>query len=249
MWCEHCRQNVTGMVSQAQDCVCCSRCGCALPGGMPGESNAGNSSEADGVPEACAPLPCPAEVRDDASSERPSAPSPALPRPDAERWDMEEDLRHIERLLRRDGAHRELSTFNLGTALATDCASLSPASGATARDSASSVRAGIAWLLLCAGLAATACGLMLLAWHFFAHRADLLTPGLACAAAGQLVLLCGFLILPSAGSEAPPRADASHPAQWLEVHRRIDEMLRADLPGETDHQEAYAPRSPTSPPR
>ena len=225
MWCEHCRQDVTGMVSQMQDSVCCTRCGSALPGSMPG-----------------APLPCPAEYGGNATIESPIEPSPALPRPDSESWDIEEDLRHIGRLLRRDETHRDLSLLSMGAAASSPPLPAAPAAPPK-------LRGGIAWLLLCAGLAATACGLMLLAWHFFAHRADLLIPGLACAAAGQLVLLCGFLIQPSAASDAPPSADASPPAQWLEVHRRIDKMLRADLPGETDHQGAYAPRSPTSPPR
>ena len=37
MWCEHCRQNVAGLVSPTRDSVCCARCGCALPGGLPAE--------------------------------------------------------------------------------------------------------------------------------------------------------------------------------------------------------------------
>jgi hypothetical protein len=230
MWCERCRQNVTGMVSQTQDSVCCARCGCALAGSLASDSQATDLCRpvsprpAAGFGETrlhstgAAPLPCPAPT------------SPAAPRPPAlDRWDIDEDLRHIERLLRRDPARLDVPALHLES-LPHQAAQFS----APAPSWLTYLRTGLAWLLLCAGLASTVCGLMLLAWYWFANRAELLIPGLVGTAAGQFGLLGGFLIQPPA--DAPPTSsstEAEHPAaQWLEVHRKIDEILRADLPGE-----------------
>ena len=95
-----------------------------------------------------------------------------------------------------------------------------------------SLQSAAAWLLVCIGLAATVCGVVLLGWTWLGQRGELLIPGLACAAAGQFGLLAGLLIHPPAlPSEQPQPSDDAHPGgDWLEMHRRIDEILRADLP-------------------
>jgi hypothetical protein len=94
------------------------------------------------------------------------------------------------------------------------------------------LRSAASWLLACIGLAATVCGGVLLGWTWLGQRGELLIPGLACAAAGQFVLLAGLLIHPPALPSPPPQPnDEAHPAgEWLEMHRRIDEILCADLP-------------------
>jgi hypothetical protein len=159
-----------------------------------------------------------------------------LPRPALSSWDIDEDLRHIERLLRRDRPRLEVPSLHLeGLPQAPAPAPAATPGHAKPASWLASIRSGFSWLFLCVGLAATVCGVILLVWHFLGARAELLTPGLICAAAGQFSLLGGFFLQP-ASAPAPlpsPSAEAAHPAaQWLEAHRRIDEILRADQPSE-----------------
>jgi hypothetical protein len=225
MWCEHCRQNVAGMLSETQDSVRCSRCGTVLPGEVP--------RQPDDRSESAPPLPCPG-IDEGAATPVAHAPgSPpcaALPRSSLESWDLDEELRHIERLLRRDGPRIDNPAWHTEpnrTRARARAPSRQAASDSTRWFTA--LRSALAWLLICAGLAATVCGVVLLAWWWFGARADLLIPGLACAAGGQFGLLGGLLIQPA---QASIPAETEHPAgQWLEVHRHIDDILRADLPG------------------
>jgi hypothetical protein len=150
-------------------------------------------------------------------------------------WSIEEDLRHIERLLRRDQLRIDLPAEPAPSTSPQPARSSTTKSQKTSGGVLITLRSGVAWLLLCIGLTATVCGLTLLAWYCFGDRGELLIPGLACVAAGQFCLLGGFAIqttadAPAAASYATP-PPASPAEQWLDAHRRIDEILRADLPG------------------
>jgi hypothetical protein len=148
---------------------------------------------------------------------------------------LDEDLRHIERLLRRDRTAIESPAWHVEPGRSLRNRDAGPAVAEKAPSSRTmALRNGVAWLLICTGLAAFVCGVVLLAWTWLGGRGDLLIPGLACAAAGQFGLLGGFLIQPNQptkasgpGAEPPPASDSPH---WLDLHRRIDALLRADLP-------------------
>src|SRR5688572_1249086 len=149
MWCEHCRQNVAGMLSQTQDSVCCSRCGQALAGNVPGEEVRATSEGAT-TPVADAP----------GSPKEAAPPCPALPRSTLESWHLDEDLRHIERLLRRDSPRVEAPAWHAAPPRVHTRSSAAP-SGNQARPWWVALVSAVSWFVICAGLAATVCSIIL----------------------------------------------------------------------------------------
>lgn len=143
----------------------------------------------------------------------------------------------MQRLLRRDAPRLESPAWHQETVGYSREPTPLPSSGSATPSLAGSswlrkLQGGLSWLLICVGLAATVCGGVLLGWTWLGQRPELLIAGLACAAAGQFGLLGGLLIQPPALPCAPAALQhPAHPAaQWLDIHRRIDEILRADLP-------------------
>src|SRR5687768_10766006 len=103
MWCGKCRQNVKGVVSAGGDGICCSRCATAFPGGAAPSSSVEDPSREVASTElhfhpSSTPVPKPHVVEvplPDANSKAPSNLAAAL-----ESWEIDEDLRHIERRLK-----------------------------------------------------------------------------------------------------------------------------------------------------
>jgi hypothetical protein len=156
---------------------------------------------------------------------------------------LDEELRHIERRLRSDRKRVDAPAWH-ALPLRSSPIPAAPRPAAAATSWTTSLRGALAWLLICAGLAATVCGLVLLAWWWFDGRADLLIPALASAAAGQFGLLGGLLIHPPALASSHSAARAAESDQsdhWLDLHRRLDDILRADLPPARGKSDAPLP--------
>jgi len=147
----------------------------------------------------------------------PKAPEPMVtiapdPPPLADGWELEEQLRHIERMLSQDGPHEEPDFQPIDDPPETDRWMRLDAAHASLPDwhpaAASASRKGqkpgagrarswgtvFAWSALSLGSMAFACGGVLLGWSVVADRADLWSIGMPVVLIGQLVLLMGFIL-------------------------------------------------------
>jgi hypothetical protein len=255
MWCSCCRKNVTGAISGQHDSICCSRCGTPLPGELPaalGSSSATSQSEPT-------PLPCPGNAAaaadqqaaepcsgSDASVASESDASPAaLPEgatvhaPHAlrqpwlalESWEIDEDLRHMQRMLR---GRRYVDSPLAGTELRIDAASTNASSSPSPEHDGllAGLCAGLARMLLLLGLTTLVCGVSLLAWWHFGARPDLCAPGLGCTIVGQFLLMIGLAMQPERRKESA--AADSKP----EAARFDHALLYADLSAELEHPQS-----------
>ena len=196
MWCKHCQQDVPGLFSADAAGYRCPRCAAELsdaatePGcEMPTEQTASEFStdRTEGGAEATA-------------SEAP---------PPYDGWELEQRLRHIERVLRidqgvptqcgggsqhhrirLDAAHAETAGWHYGQS-AKAKASRKPAARASR---ASSWLPVLTWTVLGLGLMAFTCGGGLLVWSTVTGREDLWTIGMPVALGGQIVLVIGLIL-------------------------------------------------------
>ena len=213
MWCRQCQQDVPGVVSSDAGEYCCPRCGDAFgeplstPCGVaPGttDDGAAGAHERDVCTDG-GTAGCPAEPTE------PAAPSLVIdidpsnkPPPDAsyDDWEMEEQLRHIERLLNSGGVIPE----SAGRRARLDSAHGNAAGRSRAKGTAASARregpakpgdgwlSRLTWITLSLGLAAFACGGVLLGWSFVTDRQDLWGIGTPIALGGQIALLIGLIL-------------------------------------------------------
>ena len=121
-------------------------------------------------------------------------------------WELDQQLRHIERLLNsaRSGGHRSrpageqqmarLDLAHPGTdAWHLPLAAKAARSKPSARGSSSTL-AVLTWIALSLGTTAFVCGGMLLGWSILADRQELWAPGLPIALGGQIALLVGLVL-------------------------------------------------------
>jgi hypothetical protein len=193
MWCGRCRSDVTGTVSGKHNSICCSRCGVPLPGDLPAEKVV-----AEQVNDSCHAATEMASPDSACDETKPHAPH-ALREPwlALESWEIDEDLRHMQRLLR--GRRYSESALD-GEAIRIDAATA----------------------LLLLGLTTLACGVSLLAWWHFAARPDLCAPALACTIAGQFLLMIGLAVQPERRAsktavKVPAPTLADHPLLRTEL--------------------------------
>lgn len=191
MWCRQCQQDVPGIPSGGTGIYACPRCRLEFSVGT---------------------ITPPSEARlDQADSEAPSGPhshpTEPQPQPSYDGWELEEQLRHIQRVLAIDSSHDMASgASDRRERIRPD----SPHAGMpqwhlpAARESRSrrAGRAGqtvpwlpaLIWLALSLGLMAFVCGGVLLGWSIVTGRQDLWTVGMPIALAGQVALLVGFIL-------------------------------------------------------
>lgn len=186
MWCRHCQQDVPAIAVSGERKYCCPRCGEGIAVEGPGESAAAKSTS------------------------KPSESVHVEESPFSDDWELDEQLRHIGRVLRidktqykreqsgsqrevarLDRAHQKMEYFHAPAAIsaARECRSKS-------RPAADEVTfmGVLAWLVLSLGTAALICGGILLAWSIVAGRSELWKLGLPIAAGGQIALLIGLVL-------------------------------------------------------
>jgi hypothetical protein len=132
--------------------------------------------------------------------------TPREPLSELESWEFDEDLLHMQRLLRRFDE----------PATRSEVASAPPALPRDARFQAGMSRF-VAGLAFVAGMTALACGVALLGWSWRGTRPDLFMPGLLSAVGGQCGLLLGLALRPSPPGHAaqPPSALPAEPLPLL----------------------------------
>jgi hypothetical protein len=188
MWCRHCRQDVPALPSADKQSLCCPRCGRAVCSDL--HSASGTSATAD-----------PSE---DDSSGADAATAGKLPLYDG--WELDEQLRHIERVLqsvqakRREsdaGNRRGATRFDLAHSAGPDWHVPAVRQPGESRTSGRGRGAGsgvLAWLVLALGTAGFVCGGTLLGWSLATGRQELWSVGLLLGLAGQIVLLAGLVL-------------------------------------------------------
>lgn len=220
MWCRDCQQDVPGVATSEAGKYACPRCGELLsaetaPAAKPAQpgqtpSPAGESPPTPGSRSAAEPIgtcscgkacSCGNDTQDVIF--QPIA-SPVPEPPLADNWEIGEQLRHIERVLRIDKSGRQPPAEKEGRRLRLDAAHTEhpqrhkPPKGKKSRRKASAGRGSwlgaLAWTMLSLGSMALACGGVLLAWSAATGRDDLWTLGTPIVLVGQLVLLAGFIL-------------------------------------------------------
>ena len=192
MWCDSCRQDVPGVASGETGKYSCPRCGTFL-------CQAGTRA-------------APETASDDAgppTSADPSEPEPVVfipePPPTYDGWELEQKLRHIERLLRIDKPDpSQQGAPQRGIARVDASHGGSPGwhYPAAAQQKAARARARstepwlpvLTWFVLAVGLMASAFGGVLLAWAAAGGRQDLWAIGMPVGLAGQIVLVIGLIL-------------------------------------------------------
>ncbi len=186
MWCSACRQDVPGLVLPESGRYSCPRCGAGL-----GDSDFYGARD----------------IRTDADAP-PRAAGPDAP-PTYDPWELEQQLRHIERLLRIDRPKRAREGAGSPQPWARlDASHVGPLgwhSPAVARAKAARKRAAqarrpeswlpvLTWSVLAAGLMASAFAGVLLVWASVSGRSELWTIGMPVGLAGQIVLVIGLIL-------------------------------------------------------
>lgn len=171
MWCSTCRQDVPAIASPkpsagAETPLCCLRCGSSL------RAEAAASPQRDSQPAA-------------------DAFSTASPLLELDGWELEEQLRHVERVLagpagRSAGLPGHVTPCRPGLLVTL-----------------------LAWIGLAAGLATLACGSVLSTWGVVAARDDLWRIGMPVALIGQFALLAGLVLHAAALSPPAPQVTRS----------------------------------------
>jgi len=213
MWCKNCRQDIPGVLSQNDKQFCCMRCGQLL-----------------GVPDAASP---PTNPRGSSAAEdQPSA----SPRTNYDPWEVNEKLRHAERVLqlgRRPGPGLD-ETLRFDPVIASAPILNAPARPPRERHP---IAIGAAWLLIAVGTSGLSCGALLALWSWLGQRSELWNLGLPIMVAGQMVLLVGLLVHFARGSAASATSsEAPHPPVFN--HLSAAQQYRVDL------SEIYGGRRP-----
>ncbi len=187
MWCKHCQQDVPGLPKATLGCV---RCGTPL--------------DAQGTPVASEQMTAdPGQSATDPAQEGIDAGRPQCETPPYDDWELDEQLRHIERVLTRAESLSGQSRGGAPRLARVDqphgtCSKrhLRPPElrSRSRRAIDSSAGAAATWVALLLGTMAFFCGGILLAWSMFAGRDELWTVGLPIALGGQIALLTGLVM-------------------------------------------------------
>jgi hypothetical protein len=191
MWCHNCGQDVPCAASPQSGKRCCLRCGGPLED-APAECRGEVHAPADTLSKPLVPDGTPIAKLSGLPGEPPAA---------YDGWDMDEQLRHIGRVLGKPStkvAPRGKPTFRFDQAHATPPDRHGGESRPTRRqrkgslgDTALPLLSGVA---LMTGLTALVCGGVLLGWSWHSGRSDLWTIGLPIASAGAVGLLLAFIL-------------------------------------------------------
>jgi hypothetical protein len=192
MWCQTCRQDVPGLISPAEKCYCCARCGTVL------KAEAHHSSAATTEPAADAVIP--------------EAPSVAVR---FDPWELNERLRHIQRVLH----HGQPATARMSAMPMAPTESM-PAPEPAAKSGVLYTLVGsLAWLLLGTGMMVLVCGGALVVQSLLTGRDELREFGLPAMLGGQSVLMIGLLVFLVRRRAKPPRVSVKAPDMEAELTR------------------------------
>ena len=184
MWCKTCRQDVPALSSVDQQSLYCPRCGKVVCVDL---------REASTV-----------DATEDASSGPSATPTDTLPWYDG--WELDEQLRHIERVLhgRRLKRHesetvdrRETTRFDLAHSAGPDWHVSTvgrPADRWKPNGRRGTGSRVLMWLSVGLGTTSLVCGGILLGWSLASGRHELWDIGLPLALAGQITLLAGLVL-------------------------------------------------------
>ena len=187
MWCNRCRQDVPGVALRDGKGFCCPRCSKDLSSDGPAA-----------IPET---TPRPSET---AAAKTPTATGLGVSGYDA--WELEQQLRHIGRVLEPDGVGGRERAAGQGIAARFDephrgpSAWHMPPTGRPARidkpqpKRSHSTSAALTWIALSLGTMAFVCGGMLLLWSVVTGREELWGVGMPVALCGQIALLVGLVL-------------------------------------------------------
>lgn len=192
MWCSSCQQDVPGLASAEMGKYSCPRCGTFLwrtgPHAMP-EAASGET-----------PAP---------TVDAPTDPDPVVfipdPPPAYDEWELEQKLRHIERLLRIDKPGHSQQRASRERIAQVDASHAGPPGwhhpqAARAKATRSQARrtqpwlSMLTWSVLAVGLMASAFGGVLLAWAAAGGRQELWAIGMPVGLAGQIALVIGLIL-------------------------------------------------------
>ena len=195
MWCSICRQDVPGLIVPGGGQYCCPRCGEMMPSSI-------------GTPESS---PRDTEETND------SNPNPA-PVTDYDEWEMEERLRHLDRIYARSPLKGPLSLsdssyFRVDSQHA-PVPREQPVAPPQPAQTAPSLLARLGRLALGFGLSVTVCGGCLMIWAHYGARPDLMPLGIPIAVVGQIFLLFGLVLQfdsPARESSQTPKPSQNQP--------------------------------------
>ncbi|MBI2825734.1 MAG: hypothetical protein HYX69_13700 [Planctomycetia bacterium] len=177
MWCTNCRQDVPAVSNGADEKKCCIRCGAVM---VEGATAAGPNIA----------LPEPHGAGGQLSTFAIRAPLSSF-----DTWELEEQLRHVDRILSGARFTTELKPHISGERRASGDAD---SHGGTAAGKTparpSRVRVKLAWTIVTAGAAALGCGIVLLCAGAIAGRPGWQSFGLPITLLGQVALLFGMMM-------------------------------------------------------
>lgn len=237
MWCQHCRQDVPALGSAPAGTLRCLRCSQPLatdaaPADNPGGAVPQVVAGSEPVDTRRMDLPPSTTTADHATPNLLGTASWQV-------WELNEQLRHVERVLKASRAQgRELApgpwlrldpprSWDAGLTMRADVAPTSPPVPVSSADSfAKNVVRVLVWLALGLGMSTTACGVVLACWGLAAGRQALWNAGLPVALVGQLGLVAGLLGQLLVGRFGPTTPTAPPPASWSPT-RDFDNRMQA----------------------
>ncbi len=178
MWCPHCREDVPAVANIDRRAYTCPRCGEELRG-------------------ADSPPPAPVDTTDSTDDE-------FMPHFDS--WELEERLRHIQRMVRLEKPEGDSAPPNAERHFRLDATHQGPsgwhlptpqpklAPERPARTSSFSLLLSVAWTILLLATTAIVCGGILMGWSLLGGRPELWSIGLPTAIGGQVALLLGLVL-------------------------------------------------------
>lgn len=201
MWCRSCRQDVPAVVGAADEKPCCIRCGSVVfaarvrATALATADTAATVASGPALTETATAEPCLAE------SDPPLVDAPSFtiraPLSTFDTWALDEQLRHVERILSGARFKTEVRPDP------TDVASPVPAprgalwkkrAKTTAARKATPLRTRMAWTIVGAGAAALAIGICMLCAGALLARARWQSLGLPITLLGQVALLLGMML-------------------------------------------------------
>jgi hypothetical protein len=204
MWCRSCRQDVPAVAGAADEKPCCIRCGSVVLAGRP---KAPTFAMAETATVASAPTSASADSVTLESSTSETAPpivdAPSFtiraPLSTFDTWALDEQLRHVDRILSGARFKTELRPEH------TDAPSAVPAprgalwkkkskAGDANTKAPPTMRTRVAWIIVAAGAAALAIGICMLCAGALMARARWQSFGLPITLLGQVALLLGMML-------------------------------------------------------
>ena len=220
MWCKNCRQDVPAVPGAADEKPCCIRCGsvilerqATLAKGRVAVHAADRSAASAAAPTAIAktrghatsagvPRPIGAGIAVPAISQSAGAIAQAdgptislrAPLSTFDTWEIEEQLRHVDRILSGARFTTELKHAPAAAQSPAPSAPMKTKLAAFAASRERPLRARVAWIVVATGAAALASGVVLLAVGTIAGWAIWQNFGLPLTLLGQVALLLGMML-------------------------------------------------------